>query len=196
MSNPTIPYKIYLNETEMPKAWYNLRADMKVKPAPLLNPGTHKPMKAEELAGVFCEELIKQELDDTTPFFEIPEPIRNFYKMYRPSPLVRAYCLEEKLQTPAKIYHRISGDHTAVNRYTTFIQQIVKMCLLQNTQNAQLTTARSPTTGERAVLFPCSVYKTTHVIARRSVIVAFERTEKIIRCRCGLCEPVWLWKIE
>ncbi len=86
MSNPTIPYKIYLNETEMPKAWYNLRADMKVKPAPLLNPGTHEPMKAEELAGVFYEELIKQELDDTTPFFEIPEPIRNFYKMYRPSP--------------------------------------------------------------------------------------------------------------
>ena len=113
MSNPTIPYKIYLNETEMPKAWYNLRADMKVKPAPLLNPGTHKPMKAEELAGVFCEELIKQELDDTTPFFEIPEPIRNFYKMYRPSPLVRAYCLEEKLQTPAKIYYKFEGNNTS-----------------------------------------------------------------------------------
>ena len=113
MSNPTIPYKIYLNETEMPKAWYNLRADMKVKPAPLLNPGTHKPMKAEELAGVFCEELIKQELDDTTPFFEIPEEIRNFYKMYRPSPLVRAYCLEEKLQTPAKIYYKFEGNNTS-----------------------------------------------------------------------------------
>ena len=113
MSNPTIPYKIYLNETEMPTAWYNLRADMKVKPAPLLNPGTHKPMKAEELAGVFCEELIKQELDDTTPFFEIPEEIRNFYKMYRPSPLVRAYCLEEKLQTPAKIYYKFEGNNTS-----------------------------------------------------------------------------------
>ena len=113
MSNQTIPYKIYLNETEMPKAWYNLRADMKVKPAPLLNPGTHKPMKAEELAGVFCEELIKQELDDTTPFFDIPEPIRNFYKMYRPSPLVRAYCLEEKLQTPAKIYYKFEGNNTS-----------------------------------------------------------------------------------
>lgn len=113
MSNTTIPYKIYLNETEMPKAWYNLRADMKVKPAPLLNPDTHKPMKAEELAGVFCEELIKQELDDTTPFFEIPEPIRNFYKMYRPSPLVRAYCLEEKLQTPAKIYYKFEGNNTS-----------------------------------------------------------------------------------
>ena len=113
MSTQTIPYKIYLNETEMPTAWYNLRADMKVKPAPLLNPGTHKPMKAEELAGVFCEELIKQELDDTTPFFDIPEPIRNFYKMYRPSPLVRAYCLEEKLQTPAKIYYKFEGNNTS-----------------------------------------------------------------------------------
>ena len=99
-----IPYKIYLEESEMPKEWYNLRADMKNKPAPLLNPGTRKPMTAEELAPVFCEELIKQELDDTTPYFEIPEEIRNFYKMYRPAPLVRAYCLEEKLQTPAKIY--------------------------------------------------------------------------------------------
>ena len=113
MSNQTIPCKIYLNETEMPKAWYNLRADMKVKPAPLLNPGTHKPMKAEELAGVFCEELIKQELDDTTPFFEIPEEIRNFYKMYRPAPLVRAYCLEEKLQTPANIYYKFEGNNTS-----------------------------------------------------------------------------------
>ena len=113
MSTQTIPYKIYLNETEMPTAWYNLRADMKVKPAPLLNPGTHKPMKAEELAGVFCEELIKQELDDTTPFFEIPEEIRNFYKMYRPSPLVRAYCLEEKLQTPAKIYYKFEDNNTS-----------------------------------------------------------------------------------
>ena len=105
MSNNEIPYKIYLNEDEMPKAWYNLRADMKNKPAPLLNPGTHQPMSAEELSPVFCDELIKQELDDTTPFFEIPEDIRNFYKMYRPSPLVRAYCLEEKLGTPAKIYY-------------------------------------------------------------------------------------------
>ncbi|MBQ9545300.1 MAG: TrpB-like pyridoxal-phosphate dependent enzyme, partial [Clostridia bacterium] len=94
MSNQEIPYKIYLNEDEMPKAWYNLRADMKNKPAPLLNPGTHEPMKAEELSPVFCDELIQQELDDTTPFFEIPEEIRSFYKMYRPSPLVRAYCLE------------------------------------------------------------------------------------------------------
>lgn len=108
-----IPYKIYLDENEMPKSWYNLRADMKNKPAPLLNPGTHEPMRAEELAPVFCEELVAQELDDTTAFIEIPEEIRNFYKMYRPSPLVRAYCLEEKLQTPAKIYYKFEGNNTS-----------------------------------------------------------------------------------
>ena len=108
-----IPYKIYLEESEMPKAWYNLRADMINKPAPLLNPATHKPMTAEELAPVFCDELVKQELDDTTPYFEIPEEIRKFYKMYRPSPLVRAYCLEEKLKTPAKIYYKFEGNNTS-----------------------------------------------------------------------------------
>ncbi len=113
MSTEKIPYKIYLEEQEMPKAWYNLRADMKNKPAPLLNPGTHQPMKAEELAGVFCDELIRQELDDTTAYFDIPEDIRNFYKMYRPSPLVRAYCLEEKLGTPAKIYYKFEGNNTS-----------------------------------------------------------------------------------
>ena len=113
MKNEKIPYKIYLNESEMPKAWYNLRADMKQKPAPLLNPGTHQPMKAEELAGVFCEELIAQELDNDPAYFEIPEEIRSFYKMYRPSPLVRAYCLEEKLGTPAKIYYKFEGNNTS-----------------------------------------------------------------------------------
>ena len=113
MKNEKIPYKIYLNETEMPKAWYNLRADMKKKPAPLLNPATLQPMKAEDLEGVFCKELIAQELDNDTPYFEIPEEIRNFYKMYRPAPLVRAYCLEEKLQTPAKIYYKFEGNNTS-----------------------------------------------------------------------------------
>ena len=113
MKNEKIPYRIYLDESEMPKAWYNLRADMAKKPAPLLNPATHQPMKAEELAGVFCEELIAQELDNDTPFFDIPEEIRNFYKMYRPSPLVRAYCLEEKLGTPAKIYYKFEGNNTS-----------------------------------------------------------------------------------
>ena len=113
MSNNEIPYKIYLDESEMPKAWYNLRADMKNKPAPLLNPGTLKPMTLEELSVVFCEELAKQELDDTTRFFDIPEEIKGFYKMYRPSPLVRAYCLEEKLGTPAHIYYKFEGNNTS-----------------------------------------------------------------------------------
>lgn len=113
MKEQKIPYKIYLEESEMPKYWYNLRADMVNKPAPLLNGSTGKPITEEELAPVFCRELIKQELDDTTPYFEIPEEIRNFYKMYRPSPLVRAYCLEEKLQTPAKIYYKFEGNNTS-----------------------------------------------------------------------------------
>ncbi len=108
-----IPYKIYLEESEMPKAWYNLRADMKNKPAPLLNPGTHQPMTAADLSPVFCDELVKQELDETNAYIEIPEEIRNFYKMYRPSPLVRAYCLEEKLKTPAKIYYKFEGNNTS-----------------------------------------------------------------------------------
>lgn len=108
-----IPYKIYLEESEMPKEWYNVRADMKNKPAPLLNPGTLEPMTFEELRGVFCDELVRQELDDTTPYFEIPQEIQDFYKMYRPSPLVRAYCLEEALQTPAKIYYKFEGNNTS-----------------------------------------------------------------------------------
>ncbi len=113
MSNEKIPYKIYLNEDEMPKAWYNLRADMINKPAPLLNPATHEPMTAKDLAPVFCDELIEQELDDTNAFYPIPEEIRDFYKMYRPSPLVRAYCLEKKLGTPAKIYYKFEGNNTS-----------------------------------------------------------------------------------
>jgi tryptophan synthase beta chain len=113
MNEQKIPYKIYLEESEMPKSWYNLRADMKNKPAPLLNPGTLKPMTAEELMPVFCEELVRQELDEVNPYIEIPEDIRNFYKMYRPSPLVRAYCLEEKLKTPAKIYYKFEGNNTS-----------------------------------------------------------------------------------
>lgn len=108
-----IPYKIYLEENEMPKYWYNMRADMKNKPAPLLNPGTHKPVTFDELSHVFCDELVKQELDDTTAFFEIPEEIRSFYRMYRPAPLVRAYCLEKKLGTPAKIYYKFEGNNTS-----------------------------------------------------------------------------------
>ena len=108
-----IPYKIYLTEDELPKQWYNVRADMKNKPAPLLNPGTHEPMKFEDLTPVFCDELVKQELDNDTQYFDIPEEIYNFYKMYRPSPLVRAYYLEEALGTPAKIYYKFEGNNTS-----------------------------------------------------------------------------------
>ena len=113
MREKKIPYKIYLEENEMPTQWYNVRADMKNKPAPLLNPATLKPMTAEELGHVFCDELVKQELDDTNPYIDIPQEIRDFYRMYRPSPLVRAYCLEKKLGTPAKIYYKFEGNNTS-----------------------------------------------------------------------------------
>ena len=113
MTTEKIPCKIYLSEDEMPKNWYNVRADMKVKPAPLLNPGTGEPMGFEDLRPVFCDELIRQELDNDTREIPIPQEIRDFYKMYRPSPLVRAYGLEEKLQTPAKIYYKFEGNNTS-----------------------------------------------------------------------------------
>ena len=112
MSNK-IPYKIYLDENEIPTQWYNVRADMKNKPAPLLNPGTGKPLTLEDLNPIFCEDLNKQELDNDTPYFDIPEEIQNFYKMYRPSPLVRAYFLEKALGTPAKIYYKFEGNNTS-----------------------------------------------------------------------------------
>ena len=113
MSQQEIPYKIYLSEDEMPKYWYNMRADMKKKPAPLLNPQTLKPVTAEELEHVFCKELVKQELDNDTREVPIPQEILDFYKMYRPSPLTRAYCLEKKLNTPAKIYYKFEGNNTS-----------------------------------------------------------------------------------
>jgi tryptophan synthase beta chain len=103
MSNEKIPYKIYLEEKDLPKQWYNVRADMKKKPAPLLNPATGKPCTAEELSHVFCNELVQQELNETDPYIAIPQEIQDFYKMFRPSPLIRAYFLEKKLGTPAKI---------------------------------------------------------------------------------------------
>lgn len=113
MMDKKIPYKIYLEESEMPKDWYNVRADMKIKPAPLLNPATHEPMTAEQLGAVFCDELVKQELNDNDRLIPIPEEIQDFYKMYRPAPLVRAYCLEKKLGTPAKIYYKFEGNNTS-----------------------------------------------------------------------------------
>lgn len=113
MAENKIPYKIYLDESEIPTQWYNVRADMKNKPAPLLNPATLKPMTHADLAPVFCDELIDQELDDTDAYIDIPEEIQNFYKMYRPSPLIRAYLLEKALDTPAKIYYKFEGNNTS-----------------------------------------------------------------------------------
>ena len=108
-----IPYKIYLEENELPRQWYNVRADMKNKPAPLLNPATLQPVTFEELRTIFCDELARQELNDTDAYIDIPKEIRDFYKMYRPSPLVRAYCLEKELDTPAKIYYKFEGNNTS-----------------------------------------------------------------------------------
>lgn len=113
MTTTNIPYKIYLEEHELPKQWYNVRADMINKPAPLLNPATLQPLTASELEAAFCKELVQQELDDTTAYFDIPQDILDFYKMYRPAPLVRAYCLEEALGTPAHIYYKFEGNNTS-----------------------------------------------------------------------------------
>ncbi len=108
-----VPHRLYLSEEQLPKAWYNLRADMPEQPDPLLNPATHQPAKLEELYPVFCEKLAKQEMDSTTRWFDIPEPVQEIYKMYRPSPLIRAYSLERALDTPAKIYYKFEGNNTS-----------------------------------------------------------------------------------
>ncbi|MCR5718669.1 MAG: TrpB-like pyridoxal phosphate-dependent enzyme [Oscillospiraceae bacterium] len=108
-----IPYKIYLEESELPKQWYNVRADMKNKPAPLLNPETHQPATLDELSAVFCRELARQEFNENDAYIDIPDEILSFYKMYRPAPLVRAYCLEKALATPAKIYYKFEGNNTS-----------------------------------------------------------------------------------
>ena len=111
--NDKIPYKIYLSEDEIPKQWYNVRADMKVKPAPLLNPASGQPLKPEELEPIFCKELIRQEFDNDTKWIDIPEEVLNFYKMYRPSPLVHATFLEKALGTPARIFYKFEGNNTS-----------------------------------------------------------------------------------
>ena len=111
--NDKIPYKIYLSEDEIPKQWYNVRADMKVKPAPLLNPANGQPLKPEELEPIFCKELIRQEFDNDTKWIDIPEEVLNFYKMYRPSPLVHATFLEKALDTPARIFYKFEGNNTS-----------------------------------------------------------------------------------
>jgi tryptophan synthase beta chain len=108
-----IPTRLYLSEDEVPKYWYNMRADMKEKPEPVLHPGTLKPVTPEDLGPVFCREPVKQELDDTTRLIPIPEGIQEFYRAYRPAPLIRAYFLEKALGTPAEIYYKFEGTNTS-----------------------------------------------------------------------------------
>ena len=113
MSKMDVPYKIYLEEQEIPTSWYNVRSDMKNKPAPLIHPGTLQPLKFEDMQPIFCDELIRQELDNETQFIPIPDEVMNFYKMYRPSPLVHAVFLEKALDTPAHIFYKFEGNNTS-----------------------------------------------------------------------------------
>ena len=108
-----IPYRFYLNEEDIPKQYYNMKADMKEKPEPMINAKTFKPVTREELLPVFCEEVVEQELNNTKQYYDIPEEVREVYKIYRPSPLIRAYNLEKALQTPAKIYFKFEGNNTS-----------------------------------------------------------------------------------
>jgi tryptophan synthase beta chain len=108
-----IPYRLYLTEEQIPRQWYNLRADMKEQPAPYINPGTMQPVQTKDLYPIFCEELAKQEMDCTTRYIDIPEELIDIYRIYRPSPLIRAYNLEKALQTPAKIYYKYEGNNTS-----------------------------------------------------------------------------------
>ena len=150
----SIPYKIYLKESEMPKQWYNVRADMVNKPAPLLNPQTLQPMTAEELNVVFCEELVQQELNDTDRYIDIPQEILDFYKMYRPAPLVRAYCLEKKLGTPAKIYYKFEGNNTSGSHKLNSAAAQVYYAKKQG-----VTSLYTVTTGKNAALEYHDVFK-------------------------------------
>lgn len=108
-----IPHRLYLSEDQMPKQWYNLRADMKEQPDPLINPATMKPAVEEDLYPVFCKKLAHQEMDAETRYIDIPEEVQEMYKIYRPSPLIRAYNLEKALGTPAKIYYKFEGNNTS-----------------------------------------------------------------------------------
>ena len=108
-----IPHRLYLTEEQLPKQWFNLRAVMPEQPDPMLHPATGKPITESDLSPIFCEELARQELDGTTEFIDIPEEIQEIYKMYRPSPLIRAYALEKALDTPAKIYYKFEGNNTS-----------------------------------------------------------------------------------
>ena len=114
-----IPHRLYLTEDQMPQKWFNLRAAMPQQPDPLIHPGTLQPLGVADLAPIFCEELARQELDGTTEFVDIPPEVLEVYKMYRPSPLIRAYELEKALGTPAKIYYKFEGNNTSGSTSST-----------------------------------------------------------------------------
>lgn len=159
MANENIPYKIYLNEDEMPRTWYNVRADMKVKPAPLRNPATGAPMAFDDLRPVFCDELIRQELDNDDREIPIPDEIRDFYKMYRPSPLVRAYCLEKQLQTPAKIYYKFEGNNTSGSHK---LNSAIAQAYYAKQQGLRgVTTETAPVSGARRCRWPAPISGST-----------------------------------
>ena len=187
MSEKKIPYKIYLEENEMPTQWYNVRADMKNKPAPLLNPATLKPMTAEELGHVFCDELVKQELDDTNPYIDIPQEIRDFYRMYRPSPLVRAYCLEKKLGTPAKIYYKFEGNNTSGSHK---LNSAIAQAYYAKKQGLKGVTTETGAgqwgTALSILMLPNRIYKTVSLIS--CILSAFYRLQGIhVYIRFLLC---------
>ena len=158
-----IPNKIYLSEEEIPRAWYNVRADMKTDHCPMLNPATLMPVTHDDLAPVFCEDLIEQELNSTDDFIEIPQEVRNLYKMYRPSPLMRAYRLEEALGTPARIYYKYEGGNTSgSHKLNSAIAQAYYAkkqglkCVTTETGAGQWGTALSMATGYFGL--DCKVY--------------------------------------
>mgnify|MGYP001439687500 CR=1 FL=1 len=158
MSNEkNVPYRINLPEELIPKQWYNIRADLKEQPAPMLNPGTLEPLKLEELYPVFCEKLAQQEMDETTRYIDIPEGIIDFYKMCRPSPLIRAYCLEKELGTPAKIYYKFEGNNTSgSHKLNSAIPQVY---FAKEQGITGLTTETGAGQWGTALAMACSYYK-------------------------------------
>ena len=149
MNKNEIPYKIYLEENEIPTSWYNVRADMKNKPAPLIHPGTLQPLKFEDMQPIFCDELIRQELDNDTAYIPIPEEVLNFYKMYRPSPLTHAKFLEQALDTPAKIFYKFEGIAYLISRKRNLIKGLVIHKCVEFSVIVQITHIYSVNTGSR-----------------------------------------------
>lgn len=180
-----IPYRFYLKEDQMPKQWYNLRADMKEQPDPMLNPKTFEPITEEELYPIFCKELAKQEMDSNNRYIDIPEEIQEFYKMFRPSPLVRAYNLEKYLDTPAKIYYKFEGNNTSGSHKLN--SAIAQVYYAKKQGLTSLTTETGAGQWGTALAIACSYYKiplTVYMVKcsyeqkpfRKSIIQTFDGT--------------------